>query len=664
MTDPKIPGCFLMGLASGVVFLQKLFGIFVRYFMKHQDPHTREEENKVLHLASRKKKNREGRVDPRQAWAKMKEAPAASRMAFFVALIFLILSLYLSHVMIVKAKTNRVLAEDQLRHTVTLPPRRGNILDRNGNLLAANIASFQIDMDARAMQKQALKREQVGTLTPKDEEVLGAYVAKTAKELSSLLSLDETVLREKLLAKDRKGNYLPYVEIGTKQDIEHLNPLKEYLKKEKISWMVLAENTRRYYPNQNMLAQTLGILDAQDVGRFGLEKEYNEALRGVPGLRISQINQWKEDLGFQKPILTPPVDGADLVTTIDERIQIIARDAALKAMKEHKAKGVHILVSNPLNGEILAMVTTPDFDLNRPYVSEDTKDLLDRWRNKAVVDLYEPGSTFKIVTMAAALSEGVVSDKDVFTCHGHTEVDGIAIHCPKPEGHGDQNYFQIFGNSCNVGFIELGKRLGRDKLEKWTKKFGLGSALGIDLPQEGTGSMDFKSDPTAYDLANKSFGQATLTTSLQLLNDINIVMNKGKRTTPHLMKELRRTDAQGKISVVSTYKEKETEDVLDDKVADTLIAMMEETVAHSMGHRAQVQGVRVVGKTGTAQKINPKTGKYENIVATFVGAAPADQPKLSVFVAIDEPESTETSGGMIAAPVVQEIISQSLCFLK
>ncbi len=309
-------------------------------------------------------------------------------------------------------------------------------------------------------------------------------------------------------------------------------------------------------------------------------------------------------------------------------------------------------------------MNSPDFNLNEPYVYSDGTKLLDAWKNKVVQDAYEPGSTFKIITMAAALSEGLVSDQDVFDCPGYILVDGIRINCAKRDGHGRQNYFDIFANSCNTGFIELGLRLGPEKLEEYARKFGLGSKLGIDLYGEASGLLDFTTEKTNYALANKSIGQASLTTSLQLINDINTVINKGRKTTPHLMKEIRKDDGKGGYSVVKTYAEPQTEKILSDKVAQTLMDMLENSVNKGGSQWAKIPGLAVIGKTGTAQKINPETGKYQHTIASFVGAAPKDNPKISIFVAVDEPVIGSTYGSYVAAPIAKEIIEQSISYLN
>ena len=579
-------------------------------------------------------------------------------------LLFVLLSVKLVLVMLHDAGTIKARAASQLTNESIIPAKRGNITDRNGNLLASSAASFQVDADLVSMRRAALKRTDLDEITKADETKIQQYVNQWAGQISDFIELDKEAVYRILTAKNSDGNYLAFGVLGRKEEISKLEPFKLFRKENSLNWLIFSDDSKRYYPNNNMLAQTLGILNGDDSGRFGIEAYYEDVLSGIDGLKISEVDKLAEDILLTEPIVTQPVDGNELVTTIDEKIQSIAEAAARGGLEKSKAKGVHIIVTNPKNGEILALVNSPDFDLNEPYVSNDGEKLLDAWKNKSIADVYEPGSTFKIVTMAAALSEGLVDEQDVFNCPGYTIVDGIRINCAKREGHGKQNYFDIFANSCNPGFIELGLRVGADNMEKWARKFGLGEELGIDLYGEAPGIVDFTSEKTDYALANKSIGQANLTTSLQLVNDLNTVINKGKRTTPHLMKEIRKKNNQGGFTTVSTYVETQSEDILDDQVADLMLDMLENSVNKGGGQLAKIPGLAVIGKTGTAQKVNPANGKYEFYVSSFVGAAPKEDPKISIFVAVDEPTQGSTYGSYVAAPIAKEIIEQSISYLN
>ena len=579
-------------------------------------------------------------------------------------IIFVILAGKLIFAMTLDAGEVKSKAFAQLRRESILPARRGDILDRNGNLLATSISSFQVEADLVTMRRIALKKEEVTNLTTEEEEKVLQYAKQWSVELDRYLAADADDIYKNITAKNSEGKFLSYALLGRKEDVGYLEALKNFRKTSGLNWLILTDDTKRYYPNQTMFAQSLGILDTENKGRFGLEAYYEDYLAGIDGLKISEVDRFSQDILLTEPVITQPVDGQILVTTIDEKIQQIAEEAALEGLEKNEAKNVHIIVTDPKSGEILAMVTSPGFDLNEPYSIEDGQELLEVWKNNTITDAYEPGSTFKIVTMAAALSEGLVDEDDIFHCPGYVIVDGVRINCHKKEGHGDQNYFDIISNSCNPGFIELGLRLGPERLGEWAKKFGLGSTLGLDLGGEGAGIMDFKAGTSDYSLANKSIGQATLVTSLQLINDLNTVLNEGKRTTPHLMKEIRKVGPDGSFQVTETWQETEKEQILTPEVSQTLIEMLEHTVSSGGSRVARIEGLRVLGKTGTAQKINPDTGKYEFYVSSFVGAAPADDPKISVFVAVDEPGTDRTLGSQVAAPLAKKIMEASIEYLK
>lgn len=578
-------------------------------------------------------------------------------------LVFLLLAVKLMVVMLHDAGEIRALASSQLRNESVLKARRGDITDRNGNLLASSIASFQLDADLVSMRRAALGRTDITQLSKEDEATVLQYANQWASQLSQFVDRDRESIFQILTAKSAEGQFLSFGVLGREQSIANLEPFRQFRRENGLYWLVIADDTSRYYPNGSMLAHSLGILDGEKAGRFGVEAYYNDLLSGIDGLKISEVDKQSQDILLTEPVITQPVDGRRLVLTIDEKIQSIAEEAARQGMEDSKAKAVHVVVGDPRTGEILALVTAPDFDLNDPYVSRDGDELLKRWRNRAISDVYEPGSTFKIVTMAAALSEGVVDEHDRFHCPGWIEVDGIRIHCAEKKSHGEQDYYDIIANSCNVGFIEIGLRVGREKMEVWTEKFGLGSTLGVDLPGEANGITDFKSLDTDYDLANKVIGQATLTSSLQLMNDMNIIASGGVRTTPHILKEVQAPKG-GSYETVSVYEETDGEQVLDSEIAETLKEMLFFTVEEGGSRRARIEGLDVMGKTGTAQKINPETGKYEFYVSSFVGSAPVNDPKITVFVAVDEPTEGSTYGSQAAAPLARQIMEASIDYLN
>lgn len=594
---------------------------------------------------------------------KLKKIKPLSWASIGFGLVFLLLAGKLAAVMLHDAGEIRAMASSQLRNESILKARRGDITDRSGNLLASSIASFQLDADLISMRRTALGRSDVSMLSQDDEERILQYANQWASQLAQFIERDRESIFKVLTARSKEGQFLSFGVLGREQNIANLEPLRQFRRDNGLYWLVITDDTSRYYPNGSMLAQSLGILDGEKNGRFGVEAYYNDLLAGIDGLKISEVDKQSQDILLTEPVITQPVDGQRLVLTIDEKIQSIAGAAARQGLEESRAKAVHVIVADPRTGEILALVTAPDFDLNDPYVATDGDELMNRWRNRAIADVYEPGSTFKIVTMAAALSEGVVDSDDRFYCPGWIEVDGIRIHCAEKRSHGEQDYFDIMANSCNVGFIELGLKVGREKMAQWTQNFGLGSPLGLDLPGEAGGVMDFQSLDTDYDLANKAIGQATLTSSLQLMNDMNIVASGGIRTTPHILKEVQAPQGSG-YETVSASAETNGERVLAEEVAATLKEMLYFTVEEGGSRRARVDGLEVMGKTGTAQKINPETGKYEFYVSSFVGSAPVSDPRITVFVAVDEPTAGSTYGSQAAAPLARQIMEASIDYLN
>ncbi|MDP4091546.1 MAG: stage V sporulation protein D, partial [Bacillota bacterium] len=420
----------------------------------------------------------------------------------------------------------------------------------------------------------------------------------------------------------------------------------------------------------NFLAHVIGTTNSDGDGLAGIESEYNSVLSGTPGMRITETDRRSNELPNIISDFTQPVDGKDVVLTIDSTIQAFAEKAADQALKDNKAKAVTVMVMDPKTGEVLAMANKPDFNPNKPREGAATVEEMSKlWRNRAVSDTYEPGSIFKVFTAIAAMEKGVVKENDTFVCGGSRTVANRVIHCWKRSGHGTENFLQILENSCNVGFMELGERLGASNLNEYINKFGFGQKTGIDLPGEAKGIVKKTKDITTVDLATISFGQTNTVTPIQYMTAFNAIANNGVWITPHIMKEITHTE-NDKVVVDATYetydKNYVKKQVVSKEQANTLSKYLEQVIAEGGGHNTYIDGYHIGGKTGTAQKVNPATGAYQSgkYVASFAGLAPVNDPKVTVFVSIDEPDPSNYYAGQIATPVAKQLFYNIFNYLS
>ena len=379
----------------------------------------------------------------------------------------------------------------------------------------------------------------------------------------------------------------------------------------------------------------------------------------MPGIKISETDKKSEGLSYTISDYSKPIDGRDVVLTIDEKIQFFAEKAAEQALSDNDASAVSVLVMNPNTGEVLAMANKPDYNLNKPWPENlDENAIQKSWRNRAVSDTFEPGSIFKVVTATAALETGVVKESDTFHCGGSSRIGGRTIRCWKTAGHGSQTFQEIIKNSCNVGFMALGERLGAANLNEYIEKFGLGHKTGIDLPGESAGIVKATEDISATDLATISFGQSNTTTGVQFMRAFNAIANGGYLITPHLMKEVTHKDKKNELVVDETYKIEKQQRFTPEAMTEMRLHL-EQVVGAGGGSKAKIDGYRIAGKTGTAQKVDTVNGGYANgkYLSSFAGMAPADNPKYTVFVSIDEPNPSWYYAGQIAAPVGQKLFN-------
>ena len=550
--------------------------------------------------------------------------------------------------MIVKRDEYSSRAEEQWTSEVSIDARRGRILDRNGVELAVSANVYRVDFDLNSV-RQYLKNN---SLTNAD----------IASKIADAVSIEESKVMEKLetkLASGANAGSATLIRRIEKEVADKVNNLN-------IDGVIVSPDTKRYYPKGEFLAHVLGSTNVDGQGLTGVELQYNEYLSGVPGVRISEIERNEENLSYTISNFTEPIDGKDVTLTIDSKIQAIAEKVAEKGLVDNQAKRVSIMVMNPNNGEILAMVNKPDFDPNNPFDGfedfsgeTDGEKLQKMWRNSLVNDTFEPGSIFKVVTMVTALEEGIASESDTFECGGSLQVGSHTIKCWKTSGHGSQILPQILQNSCNVGFMKLGEKIGKETLNEYIKKLGFGKTTGIDLPGEASGIVKKTENITESDLATISFGQTNTVTAIQYMQAFNALANGGSLIQPHIMKEVSHYNSDDTKVIDETYEPVIFKDVLSDKSTATLRDYLERTVNEGGSNKSYIEGYHIGGKTGTAQKVNSVTGGYESgkYISSMAAMAPVDSPEITAFVSIDEPSNGAYYAGVVTAPLMKVLLT-------
>jgi stage V sporulation protein D (sporulation-specific penicillin-binding protein) len=498
---------------------------------------------------------------------------------------------------------------------IPVEPKRGSIYDRNKKELAISAS--------------------VDTVVAYPPEIKDYQ--KTAELLAPILGLDVNAILEKI--KSSKGS----VYLKRKVDQE----ISDKVRSLKLEGIGFTEESKRYYPDRNLAAHVLGFAGIDSQGLDGVELVYDKFLKGFPGSIVSETDALSRKLPFGSQQFIPPKDGLNLVLSIDKVIQHFAERELERAMVKHQAKKACLIAMDPNTGEILALVNKPDYDLNK--WSEVPQKI---WRNFAVSDSYEPGSTFKVVTASSALEEGTVRPEDRFFDPGYVVVSGVRIRCWRSQGHGSQSFMEVVQNSCNPGFISVGMKLGKENFTKYIKAFGFGQSLGIDLPGEAKGI--FNPDKIGpVELATISFGQGISVTPIQLITAVSAIANGGLLMKPHVA--LRLEDANG--NTVNEFKPEVLRQVISKETSDEMREILASVVSDGTGASAKIEGYKVAGKTGTAEKYID--GKY---ISSFLGFAPADNPKIAMLVIIDEPVGAYY-GGQTAAPVFQRVMADSLNYL-
>ncbi|OOM80181.1 stage V sporulation protein D [Clostridium sp. BL-8] len=614
-----------------------------------------------------KKKNYKDRAKMRQRM---------SITAFTLTLVFTILIIRLSYIMIVKRADYSARAEEQWTSEVKIDAIRGRILDRNGKELAVSANVYRVDFDLnsiRAYLKRPLKSipstelehmKSVGIPTPSGDD--GLTTDDIAPVIANALNMDVTEIKKDLETRLPSG-----AAAGSAKVVRRIEKdLADKVKALNINGVLVSPDTKRYYPNNNFLSHVLGSTNSDGKGLTGVELEYDSYLSGIPGMKIAELDKNNRDLPYTISQFTSPINGKDVELTIDENIQSFAEKIAEQAYEDNKAKAVSILVMDPKTGEILAMVNKPDFNPNNPYEgadkfegANDSDKLQKMWRNRLVNDTFEPGSIFKVFTAITGLEENVVNKDTQFVDNGSISVGGINPKCWKAGGHGVQNFPEIIKNSCNVGFVELGQMIGKEKLSASISKFGFGKVSGVDLPGEAQGIVKPLNKISDADLATIAFGQTNTVNSVQYMAGFNAIANGGTLIQPHVMKEVSHNDENNVNIVDETFKPKTTTVASPEKTAE-LRSYLEGVVTGGSGAGTFIEGYHIAGKTGTAQKVingRYQEGKY---ISSFVGMAPYNDPKVTVMITIDEPSNGQYYAAQVAVPCAKPLFTDIFSYLN
>lgn len=535
-----------------------------------------------------------------------------------ISFIFCALCVRLFVIQIINGKSLQLKATDQWTRDLKIVAPRGTIYDRTGATLAVSYTTYNVFVRAREVES----------------------ATTVATTLSNLLSIDFDDVYKKV---QKKNVSEVLIKLGVESEIA------EKIYQKNLSGVYLVENVSRYYPNGNLASQLIGFTSIDNVGQTGVEAYYNDLLKGIDGYSYVQSDLQGKEIGGSLRYYIPAAEGEDLILSIDSKIQQILEESLNNIMIEQKAKNASGMIIDVETGQILAMSTKPSFDLNE-LPRDDLEVLFDQSKMKLVTDMYEPGSTFKILTVAAALEEGLTSLDDVFYCPGYRIVDGVKIKCWKTIGHGSQTLLEAFGNSCNCCFMDLAMRLGVEKFYQYMEKFGIGQKTGIDISGESSGMLMPKSSVKTVDLARMGFGHAIAMTPVQLMNAVCSIIGGNVINLSILYYENAQNNPEETVISSNTTQ---------------LVNQLLEYAENKTGKYTFIEGYNVGGKTGTAQKYKETggidQGKY---ISSFIGTYPADNPKYALIVLVDEPGAGVYYGSLVAAPYGKQVFENLFVYLN
>ena len=540
-------------------------------------------------------------------------------VVIILAVLMSLISLRLVYVQVINGGYLQMKATEQWTRDLPVSAERGTIKDRNGAALAISYTTYDIYVRGREVKD----------------------VNNTSKVLSDTLGLDYMKTFEKV-------SNVNISEVLIKMQVEKETAIKIY--NSGLSGVYLSESNSRYYPYGNLMTQLIGFTTIDNVGQAGLEAYYNDILKGVPGYSLVQSDLQGKQIYNSLTSYVPSVAGFNIEMTIDVNIQLAVERTLEKLMIEQKAKGATAIVMDPNTGEILALSSKPSFDLN-DVPRDDVGALMEMMKNQAIVSVYEPGSTFKILTMASAISAGVAHLTDHFYCPGYNIVDGQKIKCWKSVGHGSEDLTDGLCNSCNTVFTTLALRMGLDRMYEYFEKFGLGKKTGIDFLGESGGIIMNKDNVQNVDLARMGFGQAIAVTPLQLITAIATCVNGGKLLKPYMVSKIYSDDGR----ILEENSPTVIDQVISKEVSDIINDMLEETVSKA-GKYTFLEGYEIGGKTGTTQKY--EDGKIAGTyISSFIGTYPASKPEYIVLIVVDEPGTGAYYGSVVASPYAKEIFA-------
>ena len=536
-------------------------------------------------------------------------------------------------------------ALEQWTKGIDIKSNRGIIYDRKGKKLAVSVTAYTVWATPADIKDPKETSKSVAEILQMDEELIYSKLTKTV----SIEKIKQWITRDEALELRKLG----------------------------IRGITVVDDSRRYYPYGNFASYILGFTDIDNNGLDGIEKTFDKYLTGIPGKWVKTTDAANRQLPYDGEKIYDPKEGLSVVLTIDETIQHFAEKAANQALLNNKAKNISIIVMEPFTGDVLAMVNKPDFDPNQPReplddnlkseweglpIDELQNKWYNMWRNFAISDIYEPGSTFKVVTAATALEEASANLDTHYYCNGFIrDIKGVVLKCASwYNPHGNQTFAEAMSNSCNVAFVNMGRNLGREKMYKYVKAFGFGESTGIDLLGEQSGIIPSGIDAIKeVNLATISYGHGIAVTPIQMVNAFSTIANGGNLMKPRLVKEL----IDNKGNIVESYPPVEKRRVLSKQTSDTMLELLEGVVKDGTGRKSYIPGFRVGGKTGTAQKIiNGRYGEGKYI-ASFGAIAPVDDPKIAILVIVDEPQGVYY-GGTVAGPVAKSVIEDTLNYLE
>ncbi|MBW9145494.1 penicillin-binding protein 2 [Clostridium sp. CM027] len=575
----------------------------------------------------------------------MKRKRVRSKRIFFAGMLFSIAFMGLVsrmvYLMVINGSDYKQLALNNWTKTIKIAPQRGEILSRNGSKLALSADVYRVDVDLNVF-KRYLEVKKI----PEEQAI---------EQLSQKLDVKKSEFEKILDSKDGNGKLLKFVSLKRKVDKKGADAVKDL----KYNGIIISNDVERMYPNDSVLSQVIGHTNLEGNGISGVEQSYNNELAGIPGVKVTEVDRNNNELPYKEATTVQPVNGKDLTLTIDEQIQNLAEKVAKETLDENSAKSVSIIIMNPQNGEILAMVNTPGYNLNKPYVEGKTdSEVQEIWKNRAISNVFEPGSIFKVITAAAALENNVVTDQDRFVSNGSIKVGSTTLYNDNKENHGVETFSDIIKNSDNVGFVNLGQKIGEENFYKFLKAANFGQKTGIDLPGESTGLIKDLNSIKPIDLATMAYGQGVAVSQVQYIAAFNAIANGGTWIRPHVMKEISHMVEDKKV-VDKKYDNLGEKVITSKEKAAELRMYLERAVKEGTGKDTYMEGYRIAGKTGTANKVNSTEGGYGSgkYVASFAGMAPANNPEVTLIVTIEEPNPEKYYAAQTAVPAARKLFS-------